>query len=320
MEKIRPPSPITYQRSDCKDDRILPECGVLLKECRELKCLGIGSFGRTVLLERNGREYVAKLLTFTRGRISNDEQMVFTQTVENLKGLVHPCILRFVGSSQNGNDSGMILMAYLPCGSLAEVLNSDPKPGWWNGTSMMIIVIGIVLGMMEAHKKGICHGNLKPSNVLLDGEHLVRVSDFGSLEWEKAGVKKELRNEFYADQGMVEDDDEDVDIERDVYSFGMILYELEMLGKGLPDVIKRIAFNKILSGTRPELPRDLKDWIRDLIDDCWDLNLKHRPSFERIFGVLRDHNFEGFGGVEVGEVENFVEKVNHSVLLLQKLE
>jgi serine/threonine protein kinase len=286
-------------------DRVLPECGVRLEECKELKELGNGSFGRTVLLERNGREYVAKFLTFSKGRISHDQQMNFAKMTEILKALAHPRLLRFIGSSQIGNDSAMILMPFTPSGSLAAVLNSTPKPKWWTPTAMALVFIGIVLGMEYAHAQQLSHGALKPSNILLDGEHNVMISDFGAFQWERAGVTREVQHSaaLYVDQGALEADEDQNEFASDIYSFGVIAYEMMMIGRGSPDVLKRITLNKILSGTRPDIPSDLNQWVRALIDDCWAPNPKQRPPFQQIMQTFERQDFAVTSGVNVPEVK-----------------
>jgi serine/threonine protein kinase len=290
----------------------LPECGVRLEECKELKVLGTGSFGKTVLLERQGREYVAKHLRFARGRISHDQTILFAATVDSLKDFTHPCVLRFIGSSQTGPDSAMILMPYMPCGSLDAAMNQEQRPEWWTPTTVAIILVCIILAMVEAHHHDMRHGSLKPSNILLDGEHLARISDFGGPEWQSAGVARELGTEatLYVDQRIpVDTDDDPKGFAGDVYSFGIIFYEMLMLGKGQSDVIRRIALNRILSGARPEFPTDFPEWVRNVIDDCWATNPEQRPTFRHVFQIFQRQKFAVTMGVKTAEVQNIVTRI-----------
>jgi serine/threonine protein kinase len=199
-------------------------------------------------------------------------------------------------------------------------MNQNPRPAWWNSTTITIILVGIVLGMADAHKNKVVHGSLKPNNILLDGEHLVKISDFGALEWQRAGISREVATDalLYIDQSPDDDDDDDLGFERDVYSFGIILYEILMVGKGLHDVIKRIALNKILSGTRPDIPDTFTDWVSNLIDDCWAAHPKQRPTFNRIFTILSERKFQLLKDVKVEEVQNFVTRISRSSELPQK--
>lgn len=102
------------------------------------------------------------------------------------------------------------------------------------------LFIDVCLAVQHAHQKGIMHRDLKPSNILVitqDGKAVPKVIDFG--------IAKALTDEFdglhslaYTAQGMVMGTPQymapeqamlgggDMDIRVDVYSLGVILYEL----------------------------------------------------------------------------------------------
>jgi serine/threonine protein kinase len=40
----------------------------------------------------------------------------------------------------------------------------------------------ILTGMAYVHKQGVCHRNLKPENILMNGKGVVKICDFGSAK------------------------------------------------------------------------------------------------------------------------------------------
>jgi hypothetical protein len=114
----------------------------------------------------------------------------------------------------------------------------------------------------HAHRQGVIHRDLKPTNVLVDKELGVKVVDFGLARMRDAGGMSATNNGIvlgtlgYMSPEQARGDHERIDERADVYSLGVVLYELlvgappfDLRGKSSLDAVRTIC------ETRPTLPR-----------------------------------------------------------------
>ena len=100
------------------------------------------------------------------------------------------------------------------------------------------LFVTICQAVQHAHQKGIIHRDLKPTNVLVtqhDGRPLVKVIDFGVAKatgqklTEKTlftGIAQLIGTPLYMSPEQAELNAPDVDTRSDIYSLGVLLYEL----------------------------------------------------------------------------------------------
>jgi serine/threonine protein kinase len=165
--------------------------------------------------------------------------------------------------------------------------------------------------MKYIHSKGFIHRDLKPENIFIDDNNRIRIGDFGSSRLFEAGVTMtSVSTPLYL---APETDEGHYDCKVDVYSFGLIMYEIvtnDAIFSGPPDN-KLKLLSQLLSGWRPNVS-NVKPLSRSIIERSWSLDAKMRPSFEDIWRELYVGGFDIVEGVKKADVESFLSWIENS--------
>ena len=158
---------------------------------------------------------------------------------------------------------------------------------------MQSVALGIVKGMVYLHENEIVIRDLKPANIGFDEEGNVRLFDFGMARKlddcdpnELCGSPRYMPPEVMAGNGY--------SYEADVYSFGVILYEICSLNVAFDTIRKYDDWKKtnrlviIEQNMRPKLNKIECPLTKKLIEDCWQGDPTQRPSFIGIYKRIVD--------------------------------
>src|ERR671927_1662309 len=191
---------------------------------RIMRKLGTGGMANVYLAEDQelGRRVAIKILD---DRHASDDQFIerFRREAKNAAGLSHPNIVSIYDRGE-AEGTYYIAMEYLDGRSLKElIIGRGPAP-----VPVAIDYARQILAALRfAHRNGIVHRDIKPHNVLVDTEGRVKVTDFGiaragASQMTEAGSIVGTAQYLSPEQAK----GTPVDQRSDVYSLGIVLYEL----------------------------------------------------------------------------------------------
>ena len=180
-----------------------------------------------------------------------------------------------------------------------------------SGTQRTIIAIGIAHGMRHLHKQGIIHRDLKAANILLDDRYFPRICDFGIARFQDIGAGKGMTQKIGTPNYMAPEliVSNDYDNKVDVYSYAMILFEMNECVRAYKGLKLNDIFTKVINNQlRPEFTDITPEPMQKLIRKCWAHNPDERPTFDEIFDVFAEGLVE-FEDCDRDEILEFVELI-----------
>ncbi|ESR43541.1 hypothetical protein CICLE_v10013782mg [Citrus x clementina] len=265
------------------DDLDIPWNDLVLKEK-----IGAGSFGTVHRADWHGSDVAVKILMEQEFHAERFKE--FLREVAIMKRLRHPNIVLFMGAvTQPPNLS--IVTEYLSRGSLYRLLHKPGVREMLDERRRLNMAYDVAKGMNYLHRRNppIVHRDLKSPNLLVDKKYTVKVCDFG-LSRLKANTFLSSKSAAGTPEWMAPEvlRDEPSNEKSDIYSFGVILWELATLqqpwGNLNPaQVVAAVGFK----GKRLEIPRNVNPHVASIIEACWANEPWKRPSFSTIMELLR---------------------------------
>ena len=226
-----PTEPLTLPRReflgpDAVDDLTLSfkaDAGEKIGKFEILEKIGEGGFGTVfkgcdILLQR--------LVAIKTGSATDaDLRQRFLREAQIAANLDHINIVRIHAFGFHG-ELPYLVQEYLPGGDLSHVIRQDPRPSI---AQKIDLLLQIARGMEYAHSKGVIHRDLKPANIRVLEDLTVKVLDFGlakrlSTEENLTQSGVNLGTPAYLSPEMINHDD--LDPRSDIFSYGVLSYEL----------------------------------------------------------------------------------------------
>jgi len=187
--------------------------------------LGKGGMGKVYkVLDKEVNEKIA--LKLLKTEIATDEKTIerFRNELKFARKIGHPNVCRMYDLNREG-ETHYITMELV---SGEDLKSTITRIGQFPVGKAVSIAKQVCDGLSEAHRLGVVHRDLKPQNIMLDKEGNARIMDFGIARSLKAkgltGAGVMIGTPEYMSPEQV--DVRDVDQRSDIYSLGVILYEM----------------------------------------------------------------------------------------------
>ncbi|MGE3311546.1 MAG: serine/threonine-protein kinase [Limisphaerales bacterium] len=215
-----------------------------------------------------GREVAVKVLH--GGAMAGPvAQARFRLEAEAVARLDHPGIVPIYEVGEH-EGSPYFSMRYLAAGSLAARLQrASPSP-----REAAELIGKVARAVHHAHQRGLIHRDLKPGNILLDGDGEPLVADFGLARWSTSddsltGTEQLVGTPAYMSPEQAAG--RDVSIQSDVWALGAVLYELLSCRRPFAGASPLAILEAVRREDPPPLPAKRSDGTvldRDLATVC----------------------------------------------------
>lgn len=203
---------------------------------RILETLGEGGMGTVFLAEQTGpiRRRVAVKLIRARRIDSREALLRFQAERQALARMSHPAIAQVFDAGSTPDGKPFIVMEYVP----GEPIHTYCDRRSLDVNARLELFIAVCEGVQHAHQKGVIHRDLKPSNILVteeQGRPLPKIIDFGIAKalgepladgTLVTGPQLLGTPAYISPEAIAGEPGADLDTRSDVYSLGVVLYEL----------------------------------------------------------------------------------------------
>jgi len=262
--------------------------------------MGVVYIGRDPFLDRRVAIKVASHAddTSTKGRLA---RKLFLNEAQTAGQLDHPNILKVFDAGELDGGAFFMVMEYIEGASTLREL-CDPS---------RLLPIEAALGYLRqcadaldyAHRHGIIHRDIKPTNVMLTREGRIKIGDFG-IARRTMGEHTQVLGWFGSPMYMSPEQarDEELTGQSDLFSFGVVMYQLltgrpPFEGRGISGLIQQVLQHEPtpVREIRPEIPEKLAAIVHRCLEKSRDR--RYRTGAE----ILAELNAVQSAGIDTAE-------------------
>ena len=229
-----------------------------------VRTLGSGGMADVYLANDQllGRPVALKMLS---SRYAHDAQFVerFRREASSAAGLNHPNIVQIYDRGE-AEGTYYIAMEYLEGRSLKEIIL---KYAPLSPDLLVSVSVQILEALRFAHRRDVIHRDIKPQNIIIDGDGRVKVTDFGIARAGSAATMTEagsiLGTAHYLSPEQAQG--QPVEAASDLYSLGVVMYEMAT-GKLPFDGDNPVGIAMQHVHERPVAPRTLNSEIPENLE------------------------------------------------------
>eukprot|EP00439_Symbiodinium_sp_Y106_P084102 s2122_g24.t3 len=253
-----------------------------MERYERLRELGRGSYGCAVLVRerRNRRQRVIKEIDLSRMPLSAQREA--KNEADVLKRLKHPNIVEYCESFLEGQML-CIVMEYADGGDLSHLIKGRKAASEIICESEALKIFGqICLAIQHVHNQHILHRDLKSQNIFLTQGGCVKLGDFGIakvLAHTAAEAITMIGTPLYLAPEVCHS--QPYGMKADVWSLGVVLYELLALGPPFTGSNLAALINNIVTATPAPLAA-VSQSVQDLVSDMLQKTPERRPCIQEV--------------------------------------
>jgi serine/threonine protein kinase len=249
---------------------------VLAGRFRIVALLGRGGMGEVYRADDLTLDQPVALKFLPEAANDADRLERFRQEVKIARKVSHPNVCRVYDISE-AEGRPFLSMEYVDGEDLATLLR---RIGRLPADKALEVARKVCAGLAAAHEKGVLHRDLKPANVMLDGRGNVMITDFGLAALAEQIATGDVRSGTPAYMSPEQLEGREVTTRSDVYSLGLVLYEIftgkkAFEGKTLAEAIR--TRTDATPQSPSSLVRDLDPAVERAILRCLERDPGQRP-------------------------------------------
>ncbi|CAK4960231.1 unnamed protein product [Aphanomyces euteiches] len=219
----------------------------------------------------------------------------FIQHIQLMATFDSPFIVQLVGAAWNHPRDLMCIMEWLDGGNLREYLNAttDEVFSW---QAKYEIIHHLVEGLLYLHSMNVIHSDVKSRNVLLDSLKPAKLANVNTMEMsvEDTMIAQLATFRWMAPEVIL---DESYSSASDIYSFGVVLAELDTHRVPYRDIIHpesgerltdTMIIEQVATGSlQPTFNSYCPEWILFMALQCLSYNPEDRPTALQLAEIVR---------------------------------
>lgn len=191
-------------------------------------------------------------------------------------GLTHKNIVSYKGCFFGEQGELNLVAEYIPGCSLADHLSQSAR---FPEHMVARITVQIVAGLDYLHKMGVTHRDVKPANILVDPDGVIKITDFGvssAVDVPTMTGNTLVGTPWYIAPEMIEGRPYSKSV--DIWSLGCTVIELATGKRPYHHLRPHIAMFRMTQDRMPPIPKTTSPVLRNFLRTCWVWDPAQRPT------------------------------------------
>eukprot|EP00002_Diphylleia_rotans_P034769 TRINITY_DN74_c0_g5_i1.p1 TRINITY_DN74_c0_g5~~TRINITY_DN74_c0_g5_i1.p1 ORF type:complete len:332 (-),score=91.93 TRINITY_DN74_c0_g5_i1:655-1554(-) len=239
----------------------------------------ISSLGYAEIYAANFNNGPAAVIRFNAKSVVTGQNKEVSEEIRQYAKLNHPSVMTVL-AARFEIPNICIVTRPLSMGTLEQMLRNAKTKIPQKSKYSILLQVAEGLQYLHAQEPVILHRNVRPTAIWVDAKYQAYLADFGFEKLRAEFRTQSLTTESSAYRDPVLFKGLPLTKESDVYSMGLLMWEL-WTGKVPFDGVNTVKVGRdILQGIRPEIPGDCPSAYTQLMTRCWDGDKQQRPSLE----------------------------------------